>query len=447
MTRITSRTVAAMAALSMGLGAAAAGDVVREGGGDRREALDAMENEEFPAGAWGALTDWSVEQPPTPAEMRGRVVLVVTWSSWYPRAQRVLPMVQSLYEQRRGEGLMVVGVHHERGFAGAERIARSRGVTFPYAHDATGSFRERLRVDQDPDFYVIDRAGQLRYADITTGSVGEAVETLLAETRSEAASLGERLAAIEAERDRQFRQSSSINQRVDLRSIPEVSFTPAPPAAYFNAGWPDPPPDEPGSDDPRWEEGQLGTLSLPTSPELWAGDPPKLAGRIRVVYFWHPDQPATLWEDAMTEMERVQTRHGRDVAVIGALFGPGDMNRRGRRDENQESEAERLQRWRRFFNALVERKQFRHHMLFEPSGGVQGPVLQEGELGDFVVEVRDGDLDPIAVLASTDGQVRWIGMAGEPSFYASLTQLLRVDPGVQRRRQAEREYIRQRSGE
>jgi len=444
----TIRFRAALGAIGVAasLAAGVTQDVVREGAGERRAALDAMEGEPLEPGLFDVLRDWSVEDPPTLASLRGKVVLIVTWSGWYPPAAAVLTLAQSLSDRHAENGLVVIGVHHERGFAGAERVASARGVEFPYAHDAEGRFRTALKVDQDPDFYVLDRAGQLGYADIATESVPEAVRVLLEESRADAESFASRREALAAERDRQFRQTESINQSVDLRELPEVSFTDPTPVDYFNASWPSPPPESPGSREPRWQEGDLGVLAFPQSPQAWStGEPPRTKGRVLIAYFWNPDMRAGVYQETMRDMERVQKEYGRDVVVAGVLSPGGDERRRSsRRDPNAESETERNQRWLNAFQGLSERRQFRHHLLFEPSGGIQSAVVESRNMRFGSRRGNDAQ-SLIAVIASSDGRVRWYGFAGEPSFYASLERILRVDPGVSRRREAERRFIRERT--
>eukprot|EP01026_Neomeris_dumetosa_P041903 TRINITY_DN34785_c0_g1_i1.p1 TRINITY_DN34785_c0_g1~~TRINITY_DN34785_c0_g1_i1.p1 ORF type:complete len:231 (+),score=46.48 TRINITY_DN34785_c0_g1_i1:174-866(+) len=217
------RLISAMACAV--LAGSAGADVVREGAGERRAKLDAMELKAFDDGALKGLSDWSSEV--TKAQTSGKVVLLVTWASWYSPSQQVLPLAQQLSQKH--SDLVVIGVHHPKGFERAAAVAKSRGVSFPIAHDADGKLREALMVDQDPDFYVIDRAGQMRYADIATGSVTKAVEELIGESRQDASTLNDRLAAQRAAEEARFRATGKINQEVDLRSLPEIPFQPPSP--------------------------------------------------------------------------------------------------------------------------------------------------------------------------------------------------------------------------
>ncbi len=96
-----------------------------------------------------------------------------------------LPCSPRLLDQHADDGLVVIGVHDKEGW---DEVA-------PFAESAAGLRScatrtapcETLKVDQDPDIYVIDRVGNMRYADITTETATEAVETLLGEDQTSAA--------------------------------------------------------------------------------------------------------------------------------------------------------------------------------------------------------------------------------------------------------------------
>ncbi len=418
---------------------AAMADVAREGSGERREALDAMERAPMPA-IWGDLTGWSSEEPIDEGDISGKVVLLVTWASWYPPSQRVLPLAERLYQAHAGDGLVVIGVHHPRGFERAASIAKARGVTFPIAHDAEGKVRETLRVDQDPDFYVIDRAGQLRYADIATGSVEDAVEELLAESREQAASLNERLEAMRRASEEAFRRTDAINQEVDLRNLPEIPFTPPSDRdwALVEDKWPEMP------EDRRSRRGDtVRKVQLSETMQMRPGMP-ATKGRAMVLYFWHP---GVLWthQKTMRFMDELQKKKGRDLVVIGVLTP--DSSRRTRRGEEDTFNDPLV------LGAALERtyrtKNLAHTLAFDPTGSLMSSASGESRgRGGFDIRTSRGrngnttELGAPAAVVSSDGTVRWYGFSTDPAFIAAVDQVLRIDPGVKARRAAEEEYIR-----
>ncbi|MEW5929297.1 MAG: TlpA disulfide reductase family protein [Gemmatimonadota bacterium] len=72
-------------------------------------------------------------------QLRGRVVLVNFWATWCPPCRIEMPGFQRVYEERRDEGFVVVGVSTDQAGEGVVRsFLRERGITFPVAM-ATGT--------------------------------------------------------------------------------------------------------------------------------------------------------------------------------------------------------------------------------------------------------------------------------------------------------------------
>jgi hypothetical protein len=59
--------------------------------------------------------------------------------------------------------------------------AKARGIAYPICVDAKGLTNAEYVVDSYPDYYIIDREGRLRGADIGNGSLEATVDRLLAE--------------------------------------------------------------------------------------------------------------------------------------------------------------------------------------------------------------------------------------------------------------------------
>lgn len=60
-------------------------------------------------------------------------------------------------------------------------FAEEQGIDYPIAIDVEDRTKKAFRVDSFPDYYLIDRAGNLRVADLANGDLDRAVEVLLAE--------------------------------------------------------------------------------------------------------------------------------------------------------------------------------------------------------------------------------------------------------------------------
>ena len=423
------------------LGSTALGDVVREGAGERRERLSAMELKTFDSAVLADLSGWSTGSSISAGDTSGKVVLLFTWASWYSPSQQVLGLAQQLADEH-GSDLVVIGVHHPKGFESAQAVAKSRGVSFPIVHDADGHLRKALMVDQDPDFYVIDRAGQMRYADITTGSVPEAVEELVAESRQDAATLNARIDSARQLADIKFRRTGGINQEIDLRSLGEIPFTP-PSSGEWEAvkdRWPELPEDNRGR---RRDESEERKVTVPESLQMLPKRP-ATNGRAVVLYFWHPFVPRTT-DPTLREMDILQRQKGRDVAVIGVLVSTGERARRG--EENEMDEPDRLAA---AFRNTMREYHLAHTIAYDLPGelfdaAMSGSRRSGGDRFNTRQSRRDNTGRPLrapVVILSSDNTVRWFGDSNDPRFTAALDRVLRIDPGVQARRDAEADYIR-----
>ena len=133
---------------------------------------------------WSKVSEWSVAAP-TKEAMIGKPVLIVAWASWYKTSHGALAEAQRLAE--KNSELVVVGIHHSKGFAKAAEVLTEQKITFPVGHDADGLFFQALHVPAaGPDFYLIDRAGNLRFADLERASLADAVKVVVDETSADA---------------------------------------------------------------------------------------------------------------------------------------------------------------------------------------------------------------------------------------------------------------------
>lgn len=425
---------AAVAMLSAGLGAGMAlAEPVRKGEGERRRAQTAMELKTFPD-AFGHLSDWTNGARPTTAEMSGKPVLIVTYASWYDLSVRALRVARRMSERFAADGLVVIGVHHAKGWNDAEKMKAPEGATFLLAHDAQGEFRRALLVSNDPEFFVIDRSGQLRFANIANESVEEACTIVAGESQDSAAGIRERLAAeAEAERIRAAR-TRDINTQVDLTRLPEIPFIPPPPEAYERLAWPVVPRDP----NQGWSGQPAGPRMLVIPDTLFIPKKPAMAGRAYVVYFWHPTVPET-YDRIMGEMDILQRQHGRDLVVLGAYTQlRNDQNQFNRPQNDEETDPEKV--GARISRLMIGRK-FDHTLVFDAGGAMLSsarPLNQSGGgSGSFTVPI------PYAAVASSDGVIRWTGRVIDPGFKAAIDRVLAVDPAVKARRAAEEAYIRE----
>lgn len=401
-------------------------DPNRKGAGENRAKLTAMERAPFDWTLLTKLTDWKNGAAPSAASLDGKVVLVVTYSDWYRPAARALAIARRAVETYGKEGLVVIAAHNPEGWKEAAKPESPVGATMLLAHDEAGAFRKALLSVQDPNFYLIDRAGQLRFADVANESVEDAIKYLLAEKREDAASINQREADAKRAKAMQESKTSSINTQSDvLRNLPEVSFAAPSAEAYTDAKWPKLPVDERGG-----TSGQSNKITLPNAG--WSPAQPPLAGRAVLLYFWNPGIPAS-YDQMQRLADLMQRQYQRDLVVVGVLNDFASLGQRDDRltDEERAKKAltpeTALKRIQEFQTA----RRYEHAMVVDLPGSVLKTVTSETEI----------PLPYVAVLSS-DGMTRWWGFIGSPEARGALDRVLEVDPGVQARRKAEAEYLR-----
>lgn len=92
-----------------------------------------------------------------------------------------MPHMVELARGRKDQGLVLIGVHTQSQGEKMPAYVKEEGIDFPVAVDTTGATVAAYAVDSYPDYYLIDRAGKLRVADLANGDLDRAVDVLLAE--------------------------------------------------------------------------------------------------------------------------------------------------------------------------------------------------------------------------------------------------------------------------
>lgn len=411
--------------------------IIREGEGLRRTQLDKMELAPFPADAWAKLSDWKNGNAVSGADISGKVVLICTYSDWYAPAKRGFSLARRMAETYGAQGLVVVCAHHKEGWANAPKPAAPAGAMMLLAHDAQGAFRDALRVDQDPDFYFIDRSGQMRLADVTTESVEEGCKLLLAETPEAAAGTKQRLADEARQRDLDQRRVDALREQVDLTQMPSLPFMDPTADQYKNAKWPELPRDP---NNYQNKEAKLEPRPIPLPEANWFPSKPDLKGRAVLIYLWHPDL-AMSFDRFMNQADLFQRQRGRDLIVVGVMTNfSGVQNMESEMTESQKDPAKLLKRLETFAKS----RKFEHYLTFDPSGAIFDAVKNQNN------EIAW----PMLIVVSTDRMARWWPVFDSSNqrviagvhWLAALDRVLAVDPGVQARRAAEAEWIRQHQG-
>lgn len=411
----------------LGVSAHAQFDPLRKGAGENRQKLTAMERKPFDWKTLSSLTDWKNGPAPTASSFDGKVVMIVNYSDWYRPAARALAIARKALETYGKDGLVVIAVHNPEGWKDAAKPEAPAGTTMLLAWDQKGDFRKALLSAQDPNFYLVDRAGQLRFADIANESVDDAVKFLIAEKQQDAASINQREADAKRAKDIQDSKTAALNNQADLlRNLPEQPFTQPAESAYREANWPKLPTNERGGNQTL----ESRKITLPNAG--WSPTQPPFTGRAVLLYFWNPWVPAS-YDQMQRIADVMQRQHQRDLVVVGVLT---DMNALGTRDDHMKDEEKAkkaltpesaLQRIKEFQSA----RNYDHAMVVDLPGSVLKTVTSESEIPL-----------PFVAILSSDGMSRWWGFVGAPEARGALDRVLEVDPGIAARRKAEAEYLR-----
>lgn len=96
------------------------------------------------------------------SDYRGQVMLVNFWASWCPPCRDEAPALQTLYDDYRDDGLVIVGVNMlESSQQKARAFIEEFGITYPNGEDIGQRITNLYRVQAPPESFLIDRAGHI----------------------------------------------------------------------------------------------------------------------------------------------------------------------------------------------------------------------------------------------------------------------------------------------
>ena len=128
-------------------------------------------------------------KPLSPADLRGKVVLVDMWTFECINCQHILPSVRSWYQKYNSQGLVVIGNHfpefqYEADLGNLKQAIKDQDIPFVVVQDNQGVNWQAFNTHAWPSLYLIDKQGHIRYTHIGEGAYSEtegAIQTLLQE--------------------------------------------------------------------------------------------------------------------------------------------------------------------------------------------------------------------------------------------------------------------------
>ncbi len=354
------------------------------GKGTSRETLDAMTYKPFDAAIFGKLTGWTGGAAPTADSIKGKPVLLISWAAWYKTSHGALADAQKLADKNKD--LIVVAVHHAKGFDKAAEVLATNKITFGAAHDESGAFFQAMKTPAaGPNFYLVDRAGNLRFADVEKSSLDEAVKIVVDESAADAAKAPERAKQTKKAEGDAPMGGPEVKERVS-------------PEDYKQVKWP---PTNKGVANAKNLQGK--PLPAKLGKETWLGKEPDREGKIIVLDFW------ATWcgpcKAAMPHLDDLYKKYSKNIVVIGIS------------DEDDATVKKFIKAAKHSYPQAIDQA-----ATVKTALGISGI--------------------PHVVVLSTDGVVRWQGnphpSADLKSLQETVAKLIDVDPGVRARQDREK---------
>jgi hypothetical protein len=147
-------------------------------------------------------TGWINTAPLTPADLRGKVVLVQFWTYTCINWLRAHSYVRAWLAKYRDQGLVVLGVHtpefpFEKDVENIRRAVQDMRIHYPIAIDSDYAIWRAFRNQYWPAFYFVDAQGRIRHHQFGEGEYEQSekvIQALLAEAG--ASGIGPELATV-----------------------------------------------------------------------------------------------------------------------------------------------------------------------------------------------------------------------------------------------------------
>jgi peroxiredoxin len=93
-------------------------------------------------------------------EQRGKVVVLNFWATWCPPCRKEMPDLETLYQQFKDQGLVILAISDEDAGKVKPFIAQQK-VTYPVLLDPGRKVNELFQIEGIPKTFVYDRNGKL----------------------------------------------------------------------------------------------------------------------------------------------------------------------------------------------------------------------------------------------------------------------------------------------
>ncbi|MCH8316724.1 MAG: TlpA family protein disulfide reductase [Planctomycetes bacterium] len=124
---------------------------------------------------------WIADDPLCWEDLRGKVVVIQTWTSKTPAGRNWARRVRHLIDEADRDQVAIIALHTPQGADTASTYLDRRPLDVPVAIDPSGTFCDSLGAYKRPVNVIIDRNGTVRYVGLNQRGVRLAVADLIAE--------------------------------------------------------------------------------------------------------------------------------------------------------------------------------------------------------------------------------------------------------------------------
>jgi len=110
-----------------------------------------------------SLPDLDGRTVTVPADLRGKAAIVHFWADWCQFCLEEMPALESLYQQYRDKGLVIVAVNVGQSAAAARAYAKRVGISYPVVLDGESRTAKQYGVLGLPRTFFLDRKGLIKY--------------------------------------------------------------------------------------------------------------------------------------------------------------------------------------------------------------------------------------------------------------------------------------------
>jgi cytochrome c biogenesis protein CcmG/thiol:disulfide interchange protein DsbE len=95
------------------------------------------------------------------SEQRGKIVVINFWASWCVECRAEAPILQSVWERYRDQGVVLVGVAYLDSDQGSRAYIQEFGITYPNGPDMGTRISDAYRITGVPETFVVDQKGNV----------------------------------------------------------------------------------------------------------------------------------------------------------------------------------------------------------------------------------------------------------------------------------------------